>query len=271
MLKFVHISDTHLPHDRSLSPDWGPYPPYKGAEALIKAINNLPLIPDFILHTGDVAYDPHENIYKDIKQLMDQLKAPVIYLAGNHDDPEQMQRELFNLETVQPELYYQRSINGVQLVCLDSNCLENPEHHTGLVSDEQLAWLDDICSQEDDRPLLVAIHHNPINMGVPWLDDTMVLENGEDFHEILLKAKARLAGVFFGHIHQNIDVYRDGILYTSAASSWVQFESFPIPENQEVSTDFSALPGFSVVNITRERTFIRRHTYVVDTTSSQNA
>lgn len=271
MLTFVHISDTHLHIDRAFSTDWGPYPPYIGAQALVKAINNLPFVPDFILHTGDVAFDPFPNVYTQIQKLMDQLKAPVYYLVGNHDDAEQMQRELLNSETVQPELYYERSINGVQMVCLDSNCLENPEHHTGLISDEQLEWLDAICSQPDDRPLIVAVHHNPILMGVPWLDQTMVLENGEQFHKILLKAQSRLRGVFFGHIHQNIDVYRDGILYTSVGSPWVQFESFPIPENTAVTTDFSALPGFNVVNITPERTLIRRHHYRVDTTSNPSA
>jgi hypothetical protein len=26
--------------------------------ALIKAVNDVPFAPDFVLHTGDVAYDP---------------------------------------------------------------------------------------------------------------------------------------------------------------------------------------------------------------------
>ena len=56
MLEVIHISDTHLGPDRSLD--------IRGAnscartEALVKSINALPFLPDFIVHTGDVANDP---------------------------------------------------------------------------------------------------------------------------------------------------------------------------------------------------------------------
>ena len=33
--------------------------------------------------------------------------------------------------------------------------------------------------------------------------DPIVLRNGEALHKILLKAKDRLRGVFYGHIHEN--------------------------------------------------------------------
>ena len=90
----------------------------------------------------------------------------------------------------------------------------------------------------------------------------MRMENGEDFHRALLPARDRLRGVFFGHVHQNTDTLRDGILYVSTTSSWTQI--FNYPGQIETENERAALPGFSVVTITREQTYIRRHRYVVD-------
>jgi hypothetical protein len=77
------------------------------------------------------------------------------------------------------------------------------------------------------------------------------------------QARDRLRGVFYGHIHQNISSMRDGVLYAAAASSWCQFYSYPIPENTKFAPDPITPPGFSVVSITDETTFIRRHTFEV--------
>jgi hypothetical protein len=89
----------------------------------------------------------------------------------------------------------------------------------------------------------------------------MALQNGERLHAILLKAHARLRGVFFGHIHQNVDIYRDGILYSSVLSSWYQLHSYPGQEKTNV--DVAAEPGFNIVTVTSTQTFIRRHRFSV--------
>lgn len=271
MLTFVHMSDTHFHPDPSYTNNEETIPPIIGTKALVDAVNNLPFTPDFILHTGDVVYDPLPNIYTDILPYMNQLKAPVHYLVGNHDEAQQLQRELLGIAQPQPEFYYTLVVNGVQVICLDSNGLENPEFYTGLISETQLAWLDDLLSQPDERPLIIAVHHNPIKTGVPWLDNTMMIENGERLHHVLLKAKSRLRAVLFGHIHQNLDIYRDGILYASTTSSWKQFISYPIASNTSSATDFAMHPGFSVVQITQDHTFIRRHAFIVPPNASSES
>src|SRR5690606_13567854 len=98
---------------------------------------------------------------------------------------------------------------------------------------------------------------------VPWLDEWMKMENGDLFHEIVRQARDRLCAVFYGHIHQNIQVLRDGVLYVSAGSSWCQFTSHPDPSNEQLIHNTHTLPSFNMVTINENGTSIIRHSFTV--------
>jgi Icc protein len=231
LLQFVQISDTHLVR-AGTRPDYSDVPrdlelytqqilalrydARQAAAELVRQVNNLPVRVDFVLHTGDVWNDPQSpDDYSDAKSIFDQFKYPVYYLPGNHDNVRDLQRILCGRDPLEP-FDYQFESNGVQVVCLDSNGTTPP--HSGWVDDKQLQWLDSVCTLDDNRPLVVALHHHPILLDVPWIDRLAVL-NGESFHSILLKARHRLRGVFYGHIHHTVDIVRDGIIYFLSCSN----------------------------------------------------
>ncbi|MCA0456352.1 MAG: metallophosphoesterase [Chloroflexi bacterium] len=259
-LTFVHISDTHISPDMEYGKHHAPYSTQTGARALVRAVNALPFNVDFILHTGDVVYDPVPEAYLTAKDILSELARPVYYLAGNHDKADALQSVLLGRADILEPFYYTFDANGFQIVCMDSN--GPAEVPRGNVISQQLEWLDTICSAKDERPLVVAIHHNALPVGSPWLDDYMRITNGATLHQVLLKAKDRLRGVFFGHVHQNIQMYQDGILYTSALSSWNQFMSWP--ESMDTVADEFSLPGFNVVSMSPTQTFIRRWGFKVE-------
>lgn len=260
MLTFVHISDTHIHPDPDYTKDYAEVTSYTGAKALVKQINNLPFKPDFVLHTGDVAYDPFPNAYMACRDILGDIKHPVYYVTSNHDKSVALQQHLMaHGEPIDP-LHYVFELYGVQIVILDSTGSE-VEPPRGYVSDYQIGWLTGLCQAKDDRPMVVAVHHNPTPTGVPWLDDFMGIQNGEALHQALLPAKDRIRGVFFGHIHQNLDIYRDGILYCSTLSSWTQFHAWP--GMTETASDTGAEPGFSVVSIYESHTLVRRHRFAL--------
>lgn len=263
MLTFVHISDTHITFDENYIKPYARYTPLVGVRRLIEEVNALPFTPDFILHTGDIAFDPHADLYEDIRALFSAFRAPLLTIAGNHDDRIALQRVLQGSTDPQADPVSDREINGVQILLLDSNANAPEEVPSGRVSDEQLAWLDAKCAADDDRPLVVAIHHNVVPLGVPWLDHVMGTRNGLAVHTILKQARDRLRGVFHGHIHQNLDVLREGVLYSAANSSWCSFMSYPLADYDHITDDRVQQPGFSVVHVTRDHTSIRRHSFNV--------
>lgn len=262
ILTFVHISDTHIPVDASF--DTGDFNAYAGAQALVQRINNLPFEPDFVLHTGDIAYDHDPQEYHACREILGAIKYPIYYVAGNGDDPAALQTILLQTESPRNPYYYEAEIKGVQLIVLDSNLDGNGplKPPAGLLSDEQLTWLTALCAADDRRPLIIATHHNPQVGGMPWLDNVTSIQNTEAFHAAILPAKDRLRGVFFGHLHQNLDIYREGVLYCSTLSSWGQLHAWP--GQTQIIPDPEDGPGFSVVSIYPNQTLIRRHRFVVE-------
>lgn len=259
LLRFVHISDTHINPDPAYSAYGLPYTVHVAARALVRQIQNLPFAPDFVLHTGDVVYDPDPDAYAAARDILSGIPYPVYYVTGNHDQPAALQRFLLGSSDILAPFNYTVDVKGVQLVVVDSN--GPAQFPAGFVTEPQLAWLEGLCSAPDDRPLVVAVHHNVLPVGVPWLDDYMRITNGEDFHAALLPARHRLRGVFFGHVHQDLTLARDGILYTSVLSSWSQLHAWP--GQTDTVVDESAQPGFNVVTLTRDQTYIRRHQFSV--------
>jgi 3',5'-cyclic-AMP phosphodiesterase len=255
LLTFIHISDTHIHQNPDYNNDYADITPHIGARALVKHLNDLAFTPDFVLHTGDVAYNPDPDAYVTCKAILGQINYPVYYVVGNHDESNSLKQYLQPPALQQqPKPYFDFEINGVQIIFVDSNGPAEPP--AGYITEEQLTWLNQLCSADDDRPLIIAAHHNPLSVGIPWLDEFMAVVNGDQLHAAILPARERLRGVFFGHVHQNIDILRDGILYSSAASSWVQFDTYP--GVSETTPDQGAEPGYSIVTITAKQTFIRR-------------
>lgn len=285
LLTFVHISDTHIAMndnttfrrehyserilkwmeearagiDEESSHANPPVLPSVANRKLVAEINRLPFDVDFVLHTGDIMTDPEPDEYTAVKEIMDELRVPIHYLVGNHDSTEGVQRILYGSDDIKPTHDFAIDVNGVLVVGLDSGT--NGIDHGGNFSDEQLAWLDEICSANDTRPMVVGIHHvlQPLENK---LMDFFQTQNGEEAHNILKKAGNRVRGVFSGHIHQAIDIVEDGILYSFAPGPITQGNLFPGQENTR-GHKVDPAPGFSVVMITVNRTYVRRYTYTL--------
>ena len=189
-LTFLHLSDSHLMSDPDRKGmERGPTLP--GAEALLSEIERLPAPVEFVLHTGDVVHDPDcEEEYQRALALFRRLSAPVYFLPGNHDRSQWFQRVLRNCESPGLHADQEIEVGGVQFLLLDSS-IPQEEGGYGRLEPEQLAWLEGRCAAPDGRPLVVALHHHPLALAVPWRDKYS-LRNGEALHEILLLARVRL-------------------------------------------------------------------------------
>ncbi len=253
-LTFIHISDSHLAADPAWSGPLTDILPRPGAEALVREILALPCQIDFMLHTGDVFSDPgHEADYQQAAALYAQLPMPVYFLPGNHDRSDWLQRMLSGC--AEPALHADQEFEtgGVQFLLLDSTVPEVDEHH-GWLAPAQLAWLEQRCRADDPRPLVVALHHNPLSLVVPWLDG-IVLRNGEALHELLLPARDRLRCVLYGHIHESVLTLRDGIPYQSVRSSWFQTRTWY--GQDDPCKEPLHWPGYNLVTLTERDTFVR--------------
>ena len=257
LLTFAHISDTHLHIDPNYTDDLVNYPALEPVQKLIDFINNFGADIDFILHTGDVMHLPGAaEEYAEIRKIFDTLNYPMHYIPGNHDKVSWLQSHFAGRkpEEITDNFDSEFEFNGVQFILIDSHTPEEVGSSVGVISHEQLHWLENLLTADDERPVVVAVHHHTLPLHAPWLD-RIAMVNGEDLHAVLLKGKDRLRGVFSGHIHETLITVRDGISYYTAQSGWYQTRTYF--KQTEPASDMLHNPGFNLVTLTEKDTFVR--------------
>lgn len=260
-LRFVHISDTHfgttkdyLYHGRNS---------YNLAEKIIAKILELPVLPDFVIHTGDVATDKEGLSYDLACEVLKRIKCPVYSVPGNHDDVPSM-RERFpisakvNLLSGPDRLTYLFDIKGVRILVVDLHH-EDDTDPSGYAYPAELDLLRKECAK-GSSPLIVFSHFPILPIGAPWIDRNLLVQNGEEVHKILMSAGNRMRGFFSGHVHQNVQVVRDGILYSTVGSTCFQFGGWGCDEM--ITYQLDSPPTFNFVEVTGASTIV--HQYVID-------
>ncbi len=258
-MRFIHISDTHL----GKTPDftYNGFNSYRHLERVIETINALPFAVDFVLHSGDVTEYGSAEEYALARRLLERSRFPVKYAVGNHDNAALLQSALLGIESPSGRYDHTFSVAGVQIVILDTN---NGFVPNGTLTERQLADLRALCTPEG-APLIVALHHPPLPLDTPWLQEgwagfgfrSMLLNEGEAFRAAIAPARERLRGVFFGHIHRAFQVQHEGIFYCSAPSTVIQFVAYP--EQRDPKPAPEELPAFALVTLDEAQLTVRQY------------
>ena len=254
---FVHISDTHV--GPTADYERHGYQPLPGAQRMVQLINELPIKPDFVIHTGDVVTDPHPMSYQAAADLLGQIEAPTYYVVGNHDTAGELKKymKMGACEFLSDSLLtYRFDLKGNRFLVLDGRAPDEMDP-MGLISPEQMAVVREEI-ETGTMPLTLFIHFPVQPIDIPWLEPDMLTQNGEDLHQLLVKAGGRVRGVFYGHIHQHSQIVRDGILYSSVASTFSQFSGWP---NDYEPQFCDTPPGYSFVRVLGNRVMVQPHVF----------
>lgn len=238
------------------------FSPTPAPARMVEIINKLPTRPDFVVHTGDVTTHPSPEAYELAAEVFAELQLPIYYVTGNHDRAFDIRRYLpmgakQELGDDPNWLFYRFECKGFEFLVLDARAPDELDPH-GLLPAFQLNYLREILSQSN-QPLGLFLHFPVLPMNAPWMDGNMRLLNWEEVHQAIVPAQPRLRAVFHGHIHQNMQILQDGILYVSTASTFTQFAAWPADEL--VRFDSYHPPGYSFIHLTPTQTIIHQHTF----------
>jgi predicted phosphodiesterase len=142
----------------------------------------------FVMVCGDLLLDGEWENAKAVKKVLDGLNAPYYVVAGNHDfmppDPTK-RREGYSYMTIEDFVQYFRGhgydksgnrhyagdiVPGLRIVGLDANLPLNKKKWGGIVTDEQLSWLDKELSSHQDAMHVIFIHHNLVRWSADELE-----------------------------------------------------------------------------------------------------
>ncbi|OZI16059.1 phosphodiesterase [Bordetella genomosp. 7] len=192
--------------------------------------------PDLLLATGDLSQDGSPASYQRLRELLEQNDWPVRCLPGNHDNPLTLRHSL-GLWT-QPVT----DIGAWRIILLDSTVSGSDAGH---IDDAQFDLLERAVALAGDRHILVALHHNPVQMDSKW-HDTMMVDNAAELFQ-RLAALPRTRVLLWGHVHQAFDRRRHHLRMLASPSTCFQFA---IREGQHVLDD--APPGYRWLKLYRD-------------------
>lgn len=162
--------------------------------------------PDRLLVCGDLCFrDGDPAIYQWVRWHLDGAGLPYHLLSGNHDDT-RLLADAFDCRDLlrEGELYYRLDWDQWPVICLDSSSYQ--------LSRRQLDWLREELAAIQG-PMLLFIHHPPLPMGVPYMDEGHPLRNWPEVLQLLETHELPIS-VFCGHYHveksvrhRNLDVH----------------------------------------------------------------
>ncbi len=203
----AQVTDCHLPADSQQN--YRGINPYNNLRVLLQKVKELK--PDLLLASGDLSEDGSRDSYVALQRLFKPLGISVLALPGNHDDAELL-----------AETFPGSPVDGVevsehgpwQIIRLNSCIPGKPE---GRLSEMALAELENLLMNHTQRPRLIAVHHQPITVGSPWIDQYRLFEP-EAFLQ-LIDQHPDVKAVVWGHIHQVFEADRNGTTMLGGPSS----------------------------------------------------
>ena len=258
--KFAVVSDLHIALHHTI---WDAPNRFHLVEVSIPAFEQIleQLIadqPDFLLLPGDLVQHGERDNHEWMTNRLSQLPFPTYVVPGNHDVVRQQGSlpgdeagkgrialadfpklyQQFGYSNPQ-QLYYQQEIlPGVHLIGLNSNAFDESGEQigTGVIDDEQLAWLDEQLASLSGKFVMVMVHHNVLEhlpeQAHTKLGQRYMIRNAPELVSRLQAAKVPVA--FTGHLHVQ-DIAQAGDFYAITTGSLV---SYPHPyRTMSVSTD----------------------------------
>ncbi|MDT8448763.1 MAG: metallophosphoesterase [Wenzhouxiangellaceae bacterium] len=185
--RLIQVSDCHLAADPGA--DYRGQNPDANLARMAGPIRRWR--PDLVMLTGDLSEDASPASFERVRDWAAALALPVAWIPGNHDDRKVM-APLFDRAGFGrgPVL----DAGAWQLALLDSTWPGDP---AGELDDERLAPLGALSP---GRPAGVFVHHQPVEVGAPWIDKVGMRARGRLWRR--LEGDHPVRFVAFGHVHQ---------------------------------------------------------------------
>ncbi|TDC27500.1 metallophosphoesterase, partial [Kribbella albertanoniae] len=191
MIVIAHLSDPHLD---------GTEVPRDRLRRVTSYLRSFSTPVDVVLVSGDLA---DHGLPAEYAELATELPTdlPVLVLPGNHDVSSPLRVGLADFLDSPGDshpIHQVREVAGARFVLVDTSV---PGEDYGLLSSESLTWLDAVLREPFDGPVFVAMHHPPLTMHHPVMDQWPLLE--QPALEAVLTGK-RITAIFTGHVHNPV-------------------------------------------------------------------
>lgn len=211
----LHLSDTHLLAGNA--PLSGYIDTAANLRRTLEVVERMRLRPDAIVFTGDLTDLGEPDAYRALRDAVEpvaaRLGAPVVWVAGNHDERAALRRDLLGLEPTDEPVTSVSDLAGLRLIALDSTV---PGWHHGDIDDAQLAWLREELATPAPLGTILALHHPPLPSHIPFFGILELREQGRLAEAI---AGSDVRAILAGHLHYSTSGTFAGVPVSVAAAT----------------------------------------------------
>jgi Icc protein len=211
----VHLSDTHLLAGNA--PLGGRFDTAGNLERTLVAVERLGIRPDALVFTGDLTDlgepDAYRALRDAVEPLAERLGAPLVWVAGNHDERPAMRAHLLGTAATEESVTGVWDLAGLRVVALDTTV---PGWHHGDLDEVQLEWLGEVLAEPAPLGTILAMHHPPLPSHVPLFD---ILELRDQGRLSALIEGTDVRAILAGHLHYSTSGLFAGIPVSVAAAT----------------------------------------------------
>lgn len=232
-MRILQITDTHIYSDGNII-GLKHYYNFKYIIDFIES-NHEQINADLIMVTGDISHDGGEASYDKFFKAMSHVSLPVYFIPGNHDNKQ-------NLHYVSEKYDRGLSVNSFcdkdwRILSVDS-VVDNEDY--GFIKKKDLVDFEKEVLASQSKKIAVFLHHHPIQVGTPIVDDCMLM-NASEFLDICQRLNVGFIGS--GHAHTLFQRKIGDTLVSVSPAACSQWNN----GTKEVS--FIDNSAFSVVNL----------------------
>jgi Icc protein len=191
----AQLSDPHI------GADWAGGDPTAAFAAAVETILTMPVRPDAVLVSGDLAEHAIDAEYEQVRGILDRLRMPMYVLPGNHDDRAALRRQFEVPGSAAEPVQYSVDLGPIRVVAVDTTI---PGEVPGALDAERLTWLDAELAAAPTAPTLVAMHHPAHTTGIPAWDEFGLARGDRTAFAEVVARHLQVRRVVAGHFHRTI-------------------------------------------------------------------
>lgn len=253
MLKFIHITDTHLVEQGQALYGLDP------CQRLTRCIDSVlaeHADAAMCVITGDLTHLGHRDAYRQLRAQLSRLPMPVWPVLGNHDSRVHFGEFFPSVPTDSNGfIQYETPVGPYRGLFLDTN---EPGVHHGVLCQQRADWLAGKL-REDDSPVLLFMHHPAFDLGIPPMDRIRLLDTAP-FMQALAGHEKRIKHLFFGHIHRPISGSWRGIPFSTLRGTNHQV-ALRLDDTVHIAASLES-PQYSVVLLGDDTVTVHLHDFL---------
>lgn len=175
--------------------------------AVLGELCDGPNRPDLLLMTGDLTQGGAPASYARLAELVAPCRFPVRLMPGNWDNRQALCATFAQAELADGFVQFEVPLPGLRLIALDTT---EPGRHGGAFCEARAKWLSDRLDGEPEVPVIIAMHHPPVETGLEWLDcganEAWVARFAQ-----AIAGRSQVRAILAGHLHRTIHTSFSGI------------------------------------------------------------